>query len=68
MPFSIRPHFYNPDRPQFTDESVQELAHQYQTTFYALDDNSAVTVGDGQIEVISEGKWGKFEPRDNGSK
>jgi len=59
--FSIRPHFYNPDRPQFTEDTVQELANTYQSTFYAIDDNSAVAVENGKVEVISEGKWGKFE-------
>lgn len=59
--FSIRPHFYRPDRPQFTDDSVQELADKYQSTFYAIDDDSAIAVSDGQIEVVSEGKWKLFE-------
>lgn len=58
--FSVRPHFYNPDRPQFTDDTVQELANKHQSTFYAIDDNSAIAVEDGQIEVTSEGKWRKF--------
>ncbi|MFA7253136.1 MAG: Type 1 glutamine amidotransferase-like domain-containing protein [Patescibacteria group bacterium] len=60
--FSIRPHFYNPNRPQYTDETVQVLADELKSTFYAIDDNSAVAVTDGRIEVISEGKWKKFEP------
>jgi len=60
--FSIRPHFYNPDRPQFTDDTCQELANKYGSTFYAIDDNSAIVVKDDHIEVASEGKWRKFEP------
>ncbi|AKM82545.1 TPA: hypothetical protein DD449_01605 [Candidatus Berkelbacteria bacterium] len=60
--FSIRPHFYNPDRPQYTDETTQELTNNFQSTFYAIDDNSAVVIDDDQVNVISEGKWKKFEP------
>lgn len=60
--FSIRPHFYNPDRPQYTDETTQELANNFQTTFYAIDDNSAIAVEEGEVEVVSEGRWKKIEP------
>ena len=60
---SIRPHFYNPDRPQFTDESVQELADEYQTTFYALDDNSGIAIEGDNLEVVSEGKWKLFNAK-----
>jgi len=61
--FCIRPHFYNPDRPQFTEQTVQELANQYKSTFYALDDNSVIAMDGDNLEVISEGKWGKFEQK-----
>lgn len=61
--FSIRPHFYNPGRPQFTDDTVQELADKYQSTFYAIDDKTAIAVEDGQVEIVSEGRWGKFETK-----
>jgi len=28
--------------------------------FYAIDDNSAVQVVDGKVEIITEGEWKKF--------
>ncbi|MEI6498631.1 MAG: Type 1 glutamine amidotransferase-like domain-containing protein [bacterium] len=62
--FTIRPHFYNPDRPQFTDDSVQELASELDTTIYtiyAIDDNTGIAIENNEIEVISKGKWKKFE-------
>jgi len=59
--FSIRPHAYRKDRAQFTDEIVADLARKFQSTFYFIDDDTAVAVEDSKVEVISEGKWKKFE-------
>lgn len=59
--FSIRPHFYRADRAQFTEELIQDIAKKYGTTFYAIDDDTAIALEDGCVEVVSEGKWGKFK-------
>jgi dipeptidase E len=59
--FSIRPHFYRKDRPDFTDDKMQELADKFRSVFYAIDDDTTVVVEGKNIEVISEGKWGRFE-------
>ena len=61
LDFSIRPHFYRPDRPQFTEEAVQKLADEYKSTFYAIDDDTAIVIDGDKVEVVSEGKWGRFE-------
>ncbi len=61
--FSIRPHFYRPDRTQFNEEMIAELAKKYNSTFYAIDDDTAIAVEDDQIEVVSEGRWKKFESK-----
>ena len=58
--FSMRPHFYRPDRSTFTEELLAKFAKQYNTTFYGIDDDTAIVVTDGEIEIISEGKWKKF--------
>lgn len=36
---------------------MKELAKEIQEKVYVLDDNSALKVVDGKVEVISEGKW-----------
>lgn len=59
--FSIRPHFFRSDRSQFTREMIAEFAKKYGSVFYAIDDDTAIAVEDGQVTVISEGKWEKFE-------
>ncbi len=59
--FSIRPHFLRSDHPMFPEEKVQELAHELDSDFYAIDDDTAIVVVDGKVEVVSEGKWKKFE-------
>ncbi len=38
-------------------EKVQELSKMFSNKIYALDDNSAIKVVDGNVEVISEGEW-----------
>ncbi len=58
--FSIRPHFLRGDRGQFSEEFIQELAEKLNTTIYAIDDNSAIAIEDGNIEIVTEGKWKKF--------
>jgi dipeptidase E len=58
--FSIRPHFYRADRTQFTEEMVSNIAKKYNSDFYAIDDSTAIAIEDSKIEVISEGKWKKF--------
>lgn len=61
--FSIRPHFDRPDRSQFSDDTIQELAQKLDTMIYAIDDNTGIAIEDGKTEVVSEGKWKLFENR-----
>ncbi len=59
--FSIRPHFNRGDRGLFTTDFIAELAKKFSTKFYAIDDNSAIAVEDGIVEVISEGEYKEFK-------
>jgi dipeptidase E len=59
--FSIRPHFGRVDRPQFSDDLVANLAKEYKSDFYAIDDETAINIEGNEIKVISEGKWKKVE-------
>lgn len=58
--FLIRPHLNSPHFPGMTLESLEPLAKELPETFYAIDDESAIKVRDGSVEVISQGQWKKF--------
>ncbi len=54
--FHIRPHLNSPDFPKASGAYLQEKAKEIPETIYGLDDQSALKVTDGKIEVVSEGK------------
>lgn len=58
--FLFRPHLNSKDFPMVNYEVLTKLAKNTPETIYALDDNSAVKVDGDKIEVVSEGKWEKF--------
>ncbi len=60
IPFEIRPHYKSDYFPKVNDEYLSKMAKEMACPFYAIDDNSAVQVIDGKVEVISEGEWKKF--------
>ena len=59
--FHIRPHFNSPDFPDVNSENIKKIAKDFEEPIYAIDDNSAIKVVDGEIEVVSEGKWEKID-------
>lgn len=57
--FTVRVHV---DREGFnTSADVEEYASGIPVPTYALDDDSAIKVVDGEVEVVSEGSWKLFE-------
>ncbi|MBA7632318.1 Peptidase E [subsurface metagenome] len=58
--FHVRPHLNSKHFPKVRDEFLKELASKIEGTIYALDDSSAVVYDSGKIEIISEGKWIKY--------
>jgi dipeptidase E len=58
--FHIRPHLNSKYFPRLRIKYIQEIAKEIPEPVYAIDDNSAVVVNDDKIEVVSEGKWKKF--------
>lgn len=56
----LRPHLNNPDFPNINLKHAEELSKKSPETFYVIDDNTAIKVVDGKIEIISEGVWKKF--------
>lgn len=64
--FLIRPHLNGNHFPHASKEFIEKAAKNITSSIYAIDDNSAVKVVDGNIEVISEGEWLLFnEPAGN---
>lgn len=55
--FVFRPHLNSPYFPNVREDLLKEVAEKLNVPMYALDDESALKVVDGRVEVISEGKW-----------
>jgi dipeptidase E len=60
--FSIFPHLDHPLCPENTMAAAEEWAARLGNPAYALDDESAIAVIDGTVEVVSEGHWRRFPP------
>ena len=58
--FSIFPHVGNPYCPWNTMETAEKWAAQIGVPAYATDDQTAIKVVDGTVEVVSEGQWTLF--------
>lgn len=61
--FSIFPHLDYPTFPENTMAHAEKWAANLSVPAYAIDDETAIKVVDGAIEVISEGHWKLFTPR-----
>lgn len=60
--FSIFPHLDHPDLPENTMANAQRWAAGIGGPAYAIDDQTAIKVVDGIVEVVSEGNWKFFAP------
>jgi dipeptidase E len=58
--FSIFPHLDNPDLPDNTMASAERWAADIGGPAYAIDDETAISVVDGTVDVVSEGHWRLF--------
>ena len=58
--FSIFPHLDHPDLPRNTMADAERWAASLPNPAYAIDDDTAIQVVDGDVEVISEGSWKLF--------
>lgn len=59
-PLIFRPHLNSRWAPNATNENIAKKATQLTDKVYALDDDSALKIIDGNIEVVSEGEWKLF--------
>ena len=55
--FSIYPHLDNPDLPDNTLANAEKWAVEIAGPAYAIDDQTAIKVVDGSVDIISEGQW-----------
>src|SRR3989344_2769090 len=55
--FYFLPHLNSPFFPTRMEEKIIEAAKTLPRKIYALDDQSALKIVDGEVEVISEGKY-----------
>lgn len=58
--FSIFPHLDHPDLPENTMADAERWATDIGGPAYAIDDQTAIAVVDGAVEVVSEGRWKLF--------
>jgi dipeptidase E len=59
--FSIFPHLDNPICPENTMADAEKWASNIPGPSYAIDDQTAIAVGDGEPQVVSEGHWRLFD-------
>jgi len=60
--FAVIPHFENADHPDASAANAKTWASRIPSPVYAIDDQTAIKVADGRVEVISEGAWKLFTP------
>ncbi len=55
--FAIHPHLNYPEFPLNSLENLEKLAKTIAVPSYLIDDNTAIKVNNGNIDVISKGEW-----------
>jgi dipeptidase E len=61
--FSIFPHLEHELMPENTMAEAERWAAEIAGPAYAIDDQTAIKVADGAVDVVSEGRWKLLTPR-----
>ncbi len=61
--FSIFPHLDHELMPDNNLANAEKWAAEVSVPAYAIDDQTAIKVADGTVEVVSEGHWKLFTPK-----
>jgi dipeptidase E len=61
--FAVIPHLEHPDHPDASVANAEKWAARIPAPTYAIDDETAVKVSGGDVDVVSEGQWKLFQPR-----
>ena len=62
VPFAIFPHLDNEMLPDNTLANAEKWAAGMPMPCYAIDDETAIKVVGGAVDVVSEGHWKLFTP------
>ncbi len=65
--FSLFPHLEREDMPDTSLANIERWAAGLSVPAYAIDDQTAIRVVDGNVQVVSEGHWKLFTPSPEGS-
>ncbi len=60
--FTVYPHLDHPEMADATLSNIEKWAAGIPVPTYAIDDNTAIRVVDGTVDVISEGEWRLINP------
>ncbi|MCB8984504.1 MAG: Type 1 glutamine amidotransferase-like domain-containing protein [Ardenticatenaceae bacterium] len=60
--FALLPHMDHKDHPESSRAKVAKMAAEVPVPTYGIDDETAIKVVDGTIEIVSEGQWKLFTP------
>ena len=60
--FALLPHLDHKDHPESTMAKVERMAAEVPVPTYGIDDQTAIKVVDGTVDVISEGNWRLLTP------
>lgn len=55
--FYFLPHLNSEDFKKLREDNIRKVTNGMKKKVYAVDDNSALKIVDGEVEVVSEGKW-----------
>ena len=57
---TLDPHLDNPEMPDTTAANIEAWASGVPVPVYTIDDDTALRIVDGRVEVVSEGTWHLF--------
>ena len=60
--FALLPHVDHKDHPESSMANAERMAAEVPVPTYAIDDETAIKVVNGTVEVVSEGHWKLFTP------
>jgi dipeptidase E len=60
--FAVIPHLEHPDHADASLANAERWAARIPAPTYAIDDETAISVVDGAVRVVSEGQWKLFQP------
>ncbi len=60
--FTLYPHLDHPSMPEASLTNLERWAAGVDVPVYLIDDQSAITVIDGEVSVVSEGHWKRCTP------